>query len=155
MWKDAQKCKGSVRTLCDVLYEGSCEPIHPQGNVPRRALSRDRATSRDMTRSLPSWRNSFAREEGCSAISCMPIERGWREDLSIRRELAQRLGTIRCTFTWPSTETSTGASHVFDRSQAVLLACNPQDPATRSEQVALVRPEAPRWLSTPPFQVLT
>src|SRR2546429_975032 len=53
-------------------------------------------------------------EEGCSVPSLsMGMEQSWPEELPIRRELLLRIGTIRRSFTWPSTRISTGSHGIF------------------------------------------
>jgi hypothetical protein len=72
------------------------------------------------------------REEACSLTSfSMGREQSWPEELSIHRELLMRIGTIRRSFTWPSTGISTVTSHIVAQSQSVLLDRTLVSPTTK------------------------
>ena len=71
-------------------------------------------------------------EKECSVTSfSMGMEQSWPEELSSRRELLLRIGTIQRSFTWPSTRISTVTSHIFAQSQSVLLDRTRVYPTTR------------------------
>ena len=85
-----------------------------------------------MNRSTLQKEEPMQSEEVCSVPSfSMGMEQSWPEELSSRIELLLRIGTIRRSFTWPSTRISTVTSHIFAQSQSVLLDRTLVYPTTR------------------------